>query len=130
MISEKFMKKVLLIFLLFIVFSCNNKQKENIQNNAPRVIETIGINISADSLKPPTIIYLSEKPSPEVVAIPTKTGSMRIRHDKGVDEKIALVPIIPKVLPVSLFDLNWSSMPSVAIPGKDHCLMQHKIRQL
>ena len=125
------MKKALLIFLLFIVFSCNNKQKENIQNNAPRAIETIGTHISADSLKPPpTKIYLSEKPSPEVVAIPPKTGSMRIRHDKGVDEKIAFVPIILKVLPVSLFDLNWSSMPSVAIPGKDHCLMQHKIRQL
>ena len=88
------MKKGLLIFLLFIVFSCNNKKKGSIQNNAPRVIETIGTHISPDSLKPAPIIYLSEKAGPEVIAIPTKTGSMRIRHDKGVDEKIQLLPII------------------------------------
>ncbi len=113
------MKKGLLIFLLFIVFSCNNKKKGSIQNNAPRVIETIGTHISPDSLKPAPIIYLSEKAGPEVIAIPTKTGSMRIRHDKGVDEKIPLLPIITNALPVSKTDLNWSSAPPSESPSKD-----------
>ena len=113
------MKKALLIFLLFIVFSCNNKQKENIQNNAPRVIETIGIHVSADSLKPAPIIYLSERPMPAVFKIPTKNGGINIIHNKGGIVKIEFTPPITKVLPVVVTDLNWSTMPPTTSPSND-----------
>ena len=113
------MRKSLLIFLLFVVFACNDNQNENKQKKSPTVIETIGTHASTDSLKPVPIINLSEKPEPVVFAIPTKVGGSYIKHSKGGDVKIDLVPPVTKLLPVVVTDLNSCTTPPTTAPSKD-----------
>ena len=113
------MRKSLLIFLLFVVFACNDNQNENKQKKSPTVIETIGTHATTDSLKPAPIINLSEKPEPVVFAIPTKVGGSYIKHLIRGDVKIDLVPPVIKVLPVVVTDLNSCTTPPTTAPSKD-----------
>ena len=100
------MKKLLTIFLISILLSCNDNEKKHLPYIEPKVVETIGYIVPKDSMSEPTIIRVDE-----TKLIKTSVGKPKI------------IPTNLNVHPLGEPKIILAGTPRICIPGKDSFLL-------
>jgi PBP1b-binding outer membrane lipoprotein LpoB len=97
-------KLVYFLFLALLLASCNNTPQLPTDTSQPTSSQpstntppnneqlTTDNENPSDTLQPPTITYLKDKPTPRKIQIPTKPGTFYTIETKSGTKKIDLIP--------------------------------------